>query len=119
MTEVETHWFVLLDSYARSTHSCFLAEFFRDQSTEVYFLCFRPVLSACPQDSEQRYECKYIRISLEELKATATRRESGASQKTRATRRHRRSRDPGRRVEHVSETARRRRPREAQRFCPR
>ncbi len=78
MTEVETHWFVLLDSYARSTHSCFLAEFFRDQSTEVYFLCFRPVLSACPQDSEQRYECKYIRISLEELKATASGRELAA-----------------------------------------
>ena len=78
MTEVETHWFVLLDSYARSTHSCFLAEFFRDQSPEVYFLCFRPVLSACPQDSEQRYECKYIRISLEELKATASGRELAA-----------------------------------------
>ncbi len=63
MTEIETHWFTLLDRYATSRHNCFLTEFFRDQSGASYVLCFRL------QNSERRFVCKYMRLSLEALKA--------------------------------------------------
>lgn len=72
MTEVETRWFVLLDSYARSRNKCFLAEFFREQSTQGCMLCFRPLVSL---DSVRRYACEYLRIDSEALKATASSRE--------------------------------------------
>jgi hypothetical protein len=61
----ETNCFKMLDEYSRSRHRCFLAEMDLDAPQACYSLCFRP--TQVSQDSPNRHECRYLRISAEEV----------------------------------------------------
>jgi len=60
MSSSEKRLFNLLDDYARTRHSCFLAEMFLNSENSHYVLCFRP--AAVSADSRDRYTCKYLTI---------------------------------------------------------
>jgi hypothetical protein len=64
MNADEERLFELLDKYARSAHSCFLAEM--TSTDEGYSLCFRPVHGN--KESEERYECRYLLIGIDEAR---------------------------------------------------
>ena len=53
----------MVDEYARTRHSCFLAEMFLNSENSQYVLCFRP--AAVSAASADRYTCKYLRIDAE------------------------------------------------------
>jgi hypothetical protein len=52
----EKRLFKLLDKYARSAHSYFLAEM--TSTDEGCSLCFRPVCG--DQETDERYACRYL-----------------------------------------------------------
>ena len=62
--------FELLDRYARTRHSCFLAEI--TSTDEGYSLCFRPVGEAVTP--EERYFCRYLAIGTDEAKLLISKR---------------------------------------------
>ena len=64
LTADKERLFKLLDKYARSAHSCFLAEM--TSTDEGYSLCFRPVRGN--EDSEERYACRYLLIGIGEAR---------------------------------------------------
>ena len=69
--------FTLLDSYSRSRHQCFVAEFdFRREETG-YVACFRP--TGVGRDSPNRYACRYLHFSLREITEAAERKQLPAS----------------------------------------
>lgn len=53
--------FRLLDQYARSAHSCFVAEMFPNEAGTEYTACFRPVNTG--RNSPNRIDCRYFRLS--------------------------------------------------------
>jgi hypothetical protein len=57
--------FRLLDQYARSAHSCFVAEMFPNEAGTEYTACFRPVNTG--RDSPNRLDCRYFRFSIQEV----------------------------------------------------
>ena len=60
----EKRLFKLLDKYARSAHSCFLAEM--TSTDEGYSLCFRRIGGNA--GSEERYACRYLVIGIGEAR---------------------------------------------------
>jgi hypothetical protein len=57
--------FRLLDQYARSAHSCFVAELFPNEAGTEYTACFRPVNT--DRNSPNRLDCRYFRFSNQEV----------------------------------------------------
>jgi hypothetical protein len=57
--------FRLLDQYARSAHSCFVAELFPNEAGTEYTACFRPVNTG--KNSPNRIDCRYFRFSNQEV----------------------------------------------------
>jgi hypothetical protein len=68
MDSSERTLFNLLDEYARTRHSCFLAEFFMNSQKTEYILCFRP-LTAANNNSPDRYAYEYLRIEADVARA--------------------------------------------------
>jgi len=66
----EERLFKLLDKYARSAHSCFLAEM--TSTDEGYSLCFRPISGH--EKSKERYACRYLVIGIGEARLLSSSR---------------------------------------------
>jgi hypothetical protein len=66
-TEERLACFKLLDEHARTKHHCFVAEFFLQEQSETYFVCFRPV-----ESTTNRFACKYLQFGIEEIRTMAS-----------------------------------------------
>ena len=71
MTEQETRCFRVLDAYARSNHDCFVAEFWMQQGSSRYAVCFRPATVRKEDRDEDVYACKYIELEPGDVLAAA------------------------------------------------
>ncbi len=65
--------FRLLDDYSRNKHRCFVAEFFPDKVGTDYHVCFRPMRGDI--NSPNRYACRYVDISAQEVAEAGDRKE--------------------------------------------
>ena len=61
--------FRLVDEYSRARHNWFVSEFFPDGDNGDYVICFRPM--SAERDSQERYDCRYMRLSATELKPSS------------------------------------------------
>jgi hypothetical protein len=65
MTEGYATLFKLFDEYAKLRYDCFLAEFFLNDATHEYVLCFRP--TGATREDPRRYACRYLRVKVPEM----------------------------------------------------
>src|SRR5215469_11383792 len=66
VTPDESRFFTIVDVYARTRHRCFLTEMSPGTKDTGYSLCFRPL--GLTMDSPNRYACKYIRVTIEQVR---------------------------------------------------
>jgi hypothetical protein len=65
-----TDLFITIDKYVRARHRCFVAECFLGPSAMEWVICIRPTAeNTRPND---RYACKYFRLSLTEAEEVCT-----------------------------------------------
>ena len=69
MTAAEALIFRLLDDHVRTRHACFVSEFFPTRENTKYSVCFRPLKA--PEDSPERYACRYLQVGMEEADQVA------------------------------------------------
>ena len=69
MTSLESRFFRLLDSFAKSEYRCSLTEMWlRDEENE-YVLCFRPL--AAGASAKKKQLCRYIEVDAREAMKSA------------------------------------------------